>query len=406
MTKPAHLHPADLHGIARLATDATGAVTDIVEAMHDVIASPWFRAIPGASEVAGLAYSSVRGVAQMVGTGLDRAAVPILPRFRERESSPQRDALLSILNGVIGDHLMATANPLSLPMEFRRRGRALVLEREQLGSSLPRISPRIALMIHGLCGTDGQWKGAETDYTIALERDFGFTPVFLRYNSGLHISTNGRALAELLEVLVGEWPVPVEELLIVGHSMGGLVARSAVHYGRVRGARWTSLVRRMAFLGSPHHGAPLERGGNWFEQLIGSIPVAAPLSRLGRLRSAGVTDLRHGNLLDDDWCDSDRFSKSHDCRLPLPLPEGIDCLAVAATTGERTGDARDRLVGDGLVPVRSALGDHVGKERALAFAESRRAVVYRTHHMGLLGKPEVEEILGRWLGDELATVAV
>ena len=398
MPKPAHLHPADIHGIARLATDATGAVTDIVEAMHEVIASPWFRAIPGASAIASLAYSSVRGVVQIVGTGLDAAAVPIIPRLGERESSPQRDAFLSILNGVIGDHLVATGNSLAIPMQFRRRGRALVLDREQLASTLPRLSPRIALLIHGLCGTDGQWKGGETDYTIALERDFGFTPVYLRYNSGLHISTNGRALSDLLEVLIEEWPAPVEELLIIGHSMGGLVARSAAHYGRKRGARWTMRARRMAFLGSPHHGAPLERGGNWFEQLVGSLPLAAPLSKLGRLRSAGVTDLRHGNLVDEDWCDGDRFSKSHDCRRPVPLPEDMDCLAVAATTGERAGDARDRLVGDGLVPVESALGHHVDAQRALAFSESARVVVTRTHHMGLLRSPQIDRILAEWLG--------
>ena len=403
VSRPTHLHPADIHGIARLATDATSAVTDIVEAMHEVIASPWLRGIPGASALAGLAYSSVRGVAKIVGGGFDMAAVPLVPMLGERQSSPQRDALVSVLNGVIGDHLLATGNPLAIRMGFRRRGKALILESEQLAAALPGISPRVAVMIHGLCGTDAQWKRGETDYAAMLERDFGFTPVYLRYNSGLHISTNGRALAGQLEELVRAWPVPVEELLLIGHSLGGLVARSAFHYGLQLGCEWPSLVRRMAFLGSPHHGAPLERGGHWFEQLVGSIPLAAPLSRLGRLRSAGVTDLRHGNLVDDDWGNRDRFSHPEDCRTPVPLPVGVDCLAVAATTGARSGDARDRLVGDGLVPVASALGHHADAGRELAFTAPRQVVIYRTHHMGLLSDPEVGGILSDWLRDPVGS---
>jgi hypothetical protein len=156
-------------------------------------------------------------------------------------------------------------------------------------------------------------------------------------------------------------------------------------------------VRRIACLGSPHHGAPLERGGNWFEELVGSLPFAGPLSRLGRLRSAGITDLRHGNLIDEDWNGGDRFERAHDRRTPVPLPAGVQCLAVAATTGARSGDARDRLVADGLVPVASALGRHRDAQRDLAIDESMRRVIYRTHHMGLLGHPEVLKALTDWL---------
>lgn len=396
----AHLHPADIHGIVRLATDATGAVTDIVEAMHEAIAWP----LPGtrsrsgrAGGVAGLAYSGVRGIARLLGGGIDVAAGPLLPLLGERVSTPQRDALISVLSGVIGDHLAESENPLAVRMEFRRRGTALALDRDELASSLPRVFPRIAVMIHGLCGTDAQWKRGPADYAAALERELGFTPVYLRYNSGLHVSTNGRALSDLLEALVCRWPVAPHELLLVGHSMGGLVARSAVYHGQLFAYAWPSLVRRMAFLGTPHHGAPLERGGHWFQELVGSIPFAAPLSRLGRLRSAGVTDLRHGNLLDEDWVGADRFERAHDLREPVPLPDGVDCLAVAATSGARRGDARDRLVGDGLVPVPSALGHHGDPRRELVLEPSRRRVVYRTHHMALLGHPEVQEMMSEWL---------
>lgn len=416
MTKPAHLHPADLHGVARLAADATGAVTDIVEGMHEAVSRLPFLS-PGppsgrAGGIPGLAYSSVRTVAGWIGSGLDLALTPIVPLLGERASTPERDTMISVLNGVVGDHLKETGNPLAIAMQLRRRGRALVLRRSALAEALPLRSPRVAVLIHGLCGTDAQWKRAAFDYGVALERDHGFTPVYLRYNSGLHISENGEELSGLLETLVKEWPAPVEELLLVGHSMGGLVARSAVHHalGRVAideamqspgqksvDASWTRVVKRIAFLGSPHHGAPLERGGHWFEQVLGSLRYAAPLSRLGRLRSAGVTDLRHGNLVHEDWQGCDRFEKAEDARQIVPLPDGIDCLAVAATTGAQRGDARDRFLGDGLVPVASALGHHRDPRRELAIDASRRHVIHRANHMALLGHPEVYEHLSSWL---------
>ncbi|MFN2425387.1 MAG: esterase/lipase family protein [Candidatus Binatia bacterium] len=396
MRKTAHVHPADVHGVVRLAADATGAVTDIVEAMHSAALRPLLPSA-GSGWIPGVAYSGVRGVAKLVGGGVDLVLPPLTALLGERAATPQRDTMTSVLSGVIGDHLAETGNPLAVKMELRRRGIALVLERDALATSLPRISSRIVVLVHGLCGTDAQWKRAAVDYPATLESEFGFTPVYLRYNSGLHISTNGRRLAGLLEALVREWPVTVEEVLLVGHSMGGLLARSAVHHGEAAAHSWTSRVKRVAFLGSPHHGAPLERGGNWFEEVIGALPYAGPLARLGRLRSAGVTDLRHGNLLDEDWQGTDRFLRGQDRRRPLALPAAIDFLAVAATTGTRRGDARDRLVGDGLVPVSSALGHHPDPARALAFDPSRRHVVYGTHHMGLLGHAEVWKQLSQWL---------
>lgn len=401
MSNPAHVHPADLHGVARLAADATSAVTDIVEAMHAAVVRPPFLSQAGhsgrAGGISGLAYSGVRGVAGLIGRGVDLALPPLTALFGERQATPERDTMVSVLNGIVGDHLEGTGNPLAIQMQFRRRGVPLTLKRNALATSLPRTTPRIAVFIHGLCGTDAQWKRSEFDYPMALERDFEFTPVYLRFNSGLHISTNGNSLAALLDELIHEWPSPVEELLLVGHSMGGLVARSAFEQGEASARAWTRHVRRMAFLGTPHHGAPLERGGNWFEEVLGSVPFAGPLSRLGRLRSAGVTDLRHGNLLDEDWRGTDRFARGEDSRRPVPLPDSVDCFAMAATTGARLGDARDRLVGDGLVPVSSALGRHHDAFRELAFDPSRRHVVYGTHHMGLLGHAGVWEKLSEWM---------
>jgi len=223
------------------------------------------------------------------------------------------------------------------------------------------------------------------------------TPVYLFYNSGLHVSENGRAFADLLEPLIRAWPVPVEELVILGHSMGGLVARSACFYGERAGCAWRRSLRKLVFLGTPHHGAALERIGAWVDDAIGAIPYTAAFNRLGRLRSAGVTDLRHGALVDEDWQGRDRFARGNDTRMIVPLPTGVACYAVAATTAKTSGGVYDRTVGDGLVTVASALGDHKDPERSLAIPAARRRIVFGADHFDLLSSPEVYEAIRGWL---------
>lgn len=403
MARRTHVHPADLHGALRLAADATASVTDIVEAMHAGLAFPSVLTSPqpktGKKGLPAFAYSAVRTVAGLTGRAIDAAMPQLSSLLGEAESTPERDAYVSVLNGVIGDHLADTGNPLAIPMQLRRGGKELTLRREALAAALPMATPRIVVFLHGLCGTDAQWKRANVDYAPRLTGEFGFTTVYARYNSGRHVSESGESLSAALEDLMREWPLPVEELLLVGHSMGGLVARSAMHAAGRDGCAWTGHVRRMAFLGTPHHGAPLERGGHGFEQILGSTPFAAPLARLGRLRSAGITDLRHGSVTHEDWHGHDRFEHADDRRRHAALPAGIDCLAVAATTGARVGDARDRLVGDGLVPVASALGLHKDPARDLGLPDSRRVVVARANHMALLGHAEVSDALTNWLAN-------
>ena len=346
--------------------------------------------------ITGLVYKSVRGVTRLVGGGLDAILAQLAPTLAGRVSSPGREAVLAALNGVLGDYLAATGNPLAIPMSLRRDGRALALERRALAAAIPQAGGKLALLVHGLCLSDLQWKREGHDHGAILARELGYTPVYLHYNSGLHTSTNGRALDGLLEVLLGQWPHPVEELAIVAHSMGGLIARSAWHYGRAAGHAWPRKLRELAFLGTPHHGAPLERGGNRVDAILSASPYAAPFARLGKIRSAGITDLRHGNVLDEDWKGRDRFARARDTRRPVPLPEGVRCYAMAATRGKKPGDLRDRLLGDGLVPVRSALGLHDDPARSLPFPKSRQWIGYGMTHLDLLGRTEVSDRLVRW----------
>ena len=229
----------------------------------------------------------------------------------------------------------------------------------------------------------------ESDHAAALAAAHGYDVVDLRYNTGLHVAHNGRALARLLEQLVSNWPVPVESLAILAHSMGGLVGRSACHCAHEESLAWPRKLHHLAFLGTPHHGAPLERAGNLVDGLLDSTRYTAPFGLLGRMRSAGITDLRHGHVSDADAHGHDRFARVGDRRAIVPLPEGVACHAIAASTSARHSTLAERLVGDGLVPLRSALGRHHDPRRALAFDPASQWVAWRTGHMQLLRSPAV-----------------
>ncbi|MBA4262756.1 MAG: permease, partial [Comamonadaceae bacterium] len=397
----------DLRAAAQLAAQATHGVINITEGVHQSVRRR-LGLSGGASDeqasgLTGQIYQVVRGVTQLVGHGTDALLGALIPLLDDPathpEASPQREAVLAALNGVLGDRLQRFGNPLALPMALRRGGETLAFNppaalAAQLGAQ---ASPHLVLLIHGLCMNDAQWRRSGHDHGAFLAQALGCTPVYLRYNSGLHTSSNGHQLALLLERLVAAWPLPLARITLVGHSMGGLVARSAVHSAREAGQRWPGLLRELVFLGTPHHGAPLERAGHGVDLLLASSPHTAPFTRLGRIRSAGITDLRHGHVQDADWQGRDRFQSPDDHRVPLPLPEGVACFTVAATLAGQRGLLADRLMGDGLVPLNSALGQHDEPARRLVFAKGSQFIAYRTGHLDLLSSPQVAAQMLAWL---------
>ncbi len=391
---------SDLRGASRLAIDAVAGITDLVEDMHRNIAglSPPVGRAPsgGAGGISGLVYRSVRGVTRAVGLGLDVALGQLGPLIGKTRSWPRREAVLAALNGVLGDYLAATNNPLAISMRVRRGGTALELSRAGLVKALPQASGRVLVLVHGLCMNDLQWKRDFHDHGAALADDLGYTALYLHYNSGLHISTNGRAFAALMQELHDAWPVPMESISIVGHSMGGLVARSACHYAKQARADWLRKLQALVFLGTPHHGAPLERAGNRVDLLAGISPYTAPFTRLAKLRSAGVKDLRHGNITDSDW---QALAEHHspDARQPVPLPASVRSYLMAATKQAKPGVGTVRLPGDGLVPVRSAHGQHDNPALALAVPPSCTNIAYGLDHFDLLSSPAVYATLRDWL---------
>ena len=240
-----------------------------------------------------------------------------------------RDDALAVVNGLFGDELAERDSRFAFPMTVRADGVAVPLghdtTRTAVTDAVPHAGPRICLLVHGLMSTESIWRfpsDPTTTYGTMLARDRGVTTLSLRYNTGRHISINGRELAHVLNRLLRTWPVPVEEINLIGHSMGGLVIRSACHYGRhLRprgrnlpiGRRWTGKVRRVVLVGAPNTGAPLEVVVNALSAALWALPV--PATRLVGLgldrRSAGIKDLRFGSIVDALVRQVDRIDTSY-----------------------------------------------------------------------------------------------
>jgi len=388
-----------LRGAAKRTTETTNALADIVQAVQARVASLHGPADDGAGRVdkSGRRATHAAGSVDM----LLAALVPALsPRPGAGSALPdsERETILAALNGVLGSHLAKTASPLAIRMAWRHGGHTLPAHRAALETALPQAGEKLLVLVHDLCMNDLQWRGANGhDHGQALAAALGFTPVYLHYDSGLHVSTNGRALAGQLAQLLQAWPRPLARFAMVTHGTGGLVARSALHYGRAAAQHWPDRLDDLAFLGTPHHGAPPAHDGRGMRLLLVATHCAEAFGRLARLGSAGIADLRDGNLVDEDWLAGDRAENATDRRTIVPLPAGPRCYAIAGTADLQDG-SKDKVPGDGVVSVASAFGKHRLVKRTLKFPPGRQRVFERTNHLQLLSSLEVFEQLRDWLG--------
>jgi len=392
MIKRSHL--SDFRGAGRMVADASIGIAELAGNLHRTIQNrpgPLGAIVPdGPRGLTGLIYRSVQGSIRLLGRGIDAGLAPLEGLLPEGESTPGRDAFLSALNGIYGDYLAHNNNPLAITMSLHFQGQHFDPGHQP---APPMREPsanhpgRILVLIHGLCLNERHWDREGHDHGARLAEDLGYAAVYLRYNSGMNIAHNGHELASKLDQLLEAWPVPVEELVILGHSMGGLVGRSACRQAELKGLCWMKRLRKLVCLGTPHHGTLLERSGHWLDSALALSPYSAPFARIGKRRSAGITDLRHGSITDGE----------HEF---VPLPAGVKCFALAATLASRRSVLSERLIGDGLVPLNSALGLHKDPGQALSFVESDQSILYRTGHLELLNRPEVYDKLRAWLAQD------
>jgi pimeloyl-ACP methyl ester carboxylesterase len=392
--------------LARLGFDEIRGFTESVGTMERDIAARTFRLVPLGTPIklvhdaiAGGVVGALGGAVGAAGRGAG-ALVALRPQpERALSATPRGELGISVLNGLVGDRLEREGSPLAQPMAVRVDGLPVAPQREELAAAFPAASPRLVVFLHGLMESERGWRlGAREgreDYGTRLVRDLGVTPVSVRYNSGRHISENGRALAELLGAVVDQWPVGVEEVALVGHSMGGLVCRSACHLAALDGAPWVQRVRKVVSLGSPHMGAPLERVVHYAAFGLSRLPETRMLGTFLRRRSAGIRDLRQGSLVDADWRDRDPEALRAEACEEVPLLEGATHCFVSATVTRSARHPLGRIIGDTLVLVPSAGGE--SRTRKLGFEAEYGLHVGGTHHVALLNHPVVYDKLVAWL---------
>ena len=403
----------EMRSLADLAGEGTRVLTTLVRDVHRGIAGRVFCSIgPAAKPVqlvhdttASTIYCLVDGAIRRSLYGAGALAAETISNDEDDtvEARPRVAGALAALNGIYGDELTNRDNGFALSMQIRKKGRPVEVTPDGVATAFPKATGRIAVFTHGWCMTERSWwrppRTGETlrPYGKRLRKDLGFTPIFVRYNSGHHISQNGRALADLIDQVHALWPVPVEEVTLIGHSMGGLVARSACHYGLEQEHPWTDRVRHVVCLGSPHLGADLEKGVNAASWALSKLPETRGIATFLNARSSGVKDLRYGALLDEDWrdCDPDEFLQDR-CREVPFLPDAVYHF-VSTTAAPR---ALGLLMGDHLVRPRSASGR--GRGRRIPFEAAHGLTLTGLNHFDLLNHPLVYDKLLVWLSQQPA----
>jgi pimeloyl-ACP methyl ester carboxylesterase len=383
----------DVHrAIARRTWRPTGRAGAPIHAVHNLIAAG--------------AYASVRAGFNLVGAvaGVVLGEVAKAARWRAPSQTPVGSTLLGIVNGFAGDRLGRQGSSLALEMSALHEDTRLSDDPASVRAAVPRATGDIAVFVHGLIETDRWWRwGAqrfygEPDvcYGSRLRTDLGVTPLHVRYNTGLHVSENGRRLAELLDETLAAWPVPVERLTLVGHSMGGLVIRGACRIGANDGHEWVPRLRHAVYLGTPHAGTSLARGAAALGSLLAKLPEARPFAAVLARPRAGIAELRHGTFVEsdrrgenpDDWFGGG----GHD----VPLLPGCRHHAVTASLTRQGDTLLDRFAGDLLVQTISASGAGT-RGRAGHFVAEDGLSLGGVHHFALLNHPAVYDQLRKWL---------
>jgi pimeloyl-ACP methyl ester carboxylesterase len=408
-----------LLGLSDLLHDAIEKTSVLVQGAQDSAARRTYAILEQITPLAGsvhlaqktltaAVHSSIRATSSGLRT-LEGIGIAAFASNQSEKASRGLDRAQAALNALYGDFLQRRESGLATLLGLYDRGVPLPVEREALRLARPEATGKICILVHGLGCTEWEWtppgggeippgngekkqpgNGGKT-FGELLERDLGYTSYSVRYNSGLHVSENGRALAKLIEDLVREHPVPVSEIALIGHSMGGLVVRSAGFYG----SAWNQLLKHVVCLGSPHLGAPLEKAVHLLASTLGTFEAAGAKvpAQVLQGRSAGIKDLRYGYVVDDDWLgkDPDELLKNH--AREIPLVESAAYCFVAACLTRDTAHPLGQLFGDALVRMPSASGD--SKSRHISFHFGR--VLGGLGHLDLQYHPQVYEVLRGWL---------
>ena len=422
-----------LKGSTELLFDAVEQITNLAERTHGSVTSRVYRPLssmePTAtvtetvravhSTIAGGVYKTVRGVNHGVeklfdiGFELQQSGLlsapsekPLTLETQDLSISANHESRLidhvqAALNALCGDYLNQRQNALDIGMSFRLAGKSLPIARETLKQKIHEPKGKIVIFIHGLAVTETAWNiSAEEFYDdpsinfgSMLSDDLGYTPFYVRYNTGRHTSENGQLLSALLTQLIAEYPGNVEEIVLIGHSMGGLVARSAAHYGSSYSEPWIQQLRHIFCLGSPSLGAPLEKGANILSSVLGVFDTAGAQvpAEILNARSAGIKDLRFGYTIEDEWSGENPDGFLEDNRHDAPLLDDVGYYSIAATVTHNPKHPMGILLGDLLVRLPSAAGHTSKPTRRIPFHSGQ--ILSGMTHLHMANHPEVYQVI-------------
>ena len=346
--------------------------------------------IPYVKKLYQLTYESFFNYGNYLLAPILRGVIERFPKLHDKPLTPSLHILVGALNGVLGDYLLKYQNPMALPMAVYDHYGSL-----QKGE----LSGRVTLFVHGLCMHHLSWsnhKFGGIGEKLLAQRDHN-TMLYLNYNTGRRISANGRSLSNTLEDLLQRNP-NITSIDLIGHSMGGLVSRSALFYGKQNMHHWIHRVENLVCLGSPHHGAVLERFGFAMQDKLGHLPLGKIVGHVVNIRSNGILDLRYGSVRDDDWEHNDvRIGMMDDNRKPAPIPSHINTYLVAGTIEfEHRKNRTLKVIGDYLVSVKSALGEHPNSRYQLKVPDAHKAIFYGLNHFEIQYHSHVAEQVARW----------
>ncbi|MFT6264264.1 MAG: pimeloyl-ACP methyl ester carboxylesterase [Oleiphilaceae bacterium] len=204
----------------------------------------------------------------------------------------------SILNSMIGEYLEKEKNPLAIQMGFYHRSKKLSLDTPLTQQLNAPLSNKVVILVHGLTQLETVWDfpksgssneliinhyigaffdtpkdSGKEDYGSKLQEEFGYTPFYLRYNTGLSLEKNGRNFAAQLSKLFRSYPIAINELMLIGFSMGGTLLRHAQYSAQNNQFQWLSILSKCIYLGSPNESSPLDRMGYISRDILRRFPM-------------------------------------------------------------------------------------------------------------------------------------
>ncbi len=373
---------------------ADQAIAETAQAMHRAITDANFRWVGPLGRPVKRVHDAVAdqtwGAVRTVVRGAGAVAAEVADSLATvGDESPGAARARAISIGSLDAGLVATAPGMDHDM-------TVVVDRGDPPSgpddgraSDPDAAGCLVVFVHGLVDTEAAWTSTSLP---GVATTAGAVALLVRYGSGRSVARNGADLDDLLEEVVAGWPVPVTRIVVVAHSMGGLVTRAAVLAAVDRGHAWPAAMTDVVHLATPNLGSWLEKVANVTSWTLRRVsPRTAPLGQLLDQRSRGIKDLRFGTLSADPTLDGAIDDLLVGRGEPVPWPDDTDHHLVVGRLRPGTGHPLNAVLGDGLVRARSAAG--AGRWWRIPAGGRVEVVEVVAGHNRLAGHPDVAALV-------------